>query len=200
MTGYVTGGLATRRRRRAAGNAQQRRSRSRTLGMPAAQPARHRARRAGPAGPAAARHRRDVAAAARTLERVADSGSSDVVMFVLENLNTEVDHPGVPFARPPTRSRWCEAVDNPHLRMMLDLYHAQIGEGNLIELSRRVAVSVRSRSPTCPAAASRAPVRSTTRRSPRPSRRWDCGTVGLEAFASGDPQEAVRRFRDVFTV
>jgi hydroxypyruvate isomerase len=29
------------------------------------------------------------------------------------------------------------AVDSPHLRMKLDLYHAQIGEGNLIDLVRR---------------------------------------------------------------
>jgi sugar phosphate isomerase/epimerase len=29
------------------------------------------------------------------------------------------------------------AVDSPHLRLNLDLYHAQIGEGNLIDLCRR---------------------------------------------------------------
>ena len=29
------------------------------------------------------------------------------------------------------------AVDSPHLRLNLDLYHAQIGEGNLIDLVRR---------------------------------------------------------------
>jgi hydroxypyruvate isomerase len=28
------------------------------------------------------------------------------------------------------------AADHPHVKMMLDLYHAQIGEGNLIELVR----------------------------------------------------------------
>src|SRR5438876_676155 len=30
-----------------------------------------------------------------------------------------------------------EAVGHPNVKMMLDLYHAQIGEGNLIELIRR---------------------------------------------------------------
>src|SRR5438128_1507797 len=30
-----------------------------------------------------------------------------------------------------------EAVGHPRVRLMLDLYHAQIGEGNLIELIRR---------------------------------------------------------------
>ena len=56
---------------------------------------------------------------------------------MLENLNTAVDHPGVPFATAADCLALVEAVDSPHLRLMLDLYHAQIGEGNLIELCRR---------------------------------------------------------------
>ena len=43
--------------------------------------------------------------------------------------------PGRPKAIEYRRQR--PALDNPHLRMMLDLYHAQIGEGTLIELIRR---------------------------------------------------------------
>ena len=70
-------------------------------------------------------------------------------------------------ARPPTPWRWYEAVDNPHLRLNLDLYHAQIGEGNLIELINGALPtgSARSRSPTSPDGANRAPERSTTGRS-----------------------------------
>jgi len=37
--------------------------------------------------------------AQRTLTRIADLGSRHGVTFVLENLNTTVDHPGVPFAK-----------------------------------------------------------------------------------------------------
>jgi len=59
------------------------------------------------------------------------------VTFCLENLNTAVDHHGVPFARAADTMALVEAVGHPGLRMMLDLYHAQIGEGNLIELLRR---------------------------------------------------------------
>ena len=55
-------------------------------------------------------------------------------MFTLENLNTAVDHPGTPFARAADTRALVAAVDSPHLRMNLDLYHAQIGEGNLTEL------------------------------------------------------------------
>ena len=57
-------------------------------------------------------------------------------MFTLENLNTEVDHPGTPFARAADTRALVAAVGSPHLRMNLDLYHAQIGEGNLIQLVR----------------------------------------------------------------
>jgi hydroxypyruvate isomerase len=58
------------------------------------------------------------------------------VTFCLENLNTIVDHPGVPLARAKDTLALVESVDHPQVKMMLDLYHAQIGEGNLIELVR----------------------------------------------------------------
>ena len=38
-------------------------------------------------------------AAAHTLGRIGKLGARSGVTFCLENLNTEVDHPGVPFAR-----------------------------------------------------------------------------------------------------
>ena len=59
------------------------------------------------------------------------------VTFCVENLNTIVDHPGVPLARAKDTLALVEAVGHPNVKMNLDLYHAQIGEGNLIELVRR---------------------------------------------------------------
>jgi len=78
-------------------------------------------------------------AAVRTLSAVAELGERHDVVFVLENLNTELDHPGTPFARAADTLALVSAVGSPHLRMNLDLYHAQIGEGNLAELVRRAA-------------------------------------------------------------
>lgn len=75
--------------------------------------------------------------AARTLERVGELGAASGVTFCVENLNTIVDHPGVPLARAKDTLALVEGVGHPNVRMMLDLYHAQIGEGNLIELIRR---------------------------------------------------------------
>jgi hydroxypyruvate isomerase len=43
----------------------------------------------------------------------------------------------VPFARAADTLALVAAVDRPGLRMNLDLYHAQIGEGNLIALLGR---------------------------------------------------------------
>lgn len=75
--------------------------------------------------------------ALRTLERIGDLGAEAGVQFCVENLNTIVDHPGIPLARAKDTLALIEGVAHPNVKMMLDLYHAQIGEGNLIELVRR---------------------------------------------------------------
>ena len=74
--------------------------------------------------------------AADTLRRLAALGERHGRVFTLENLNLPVDHPGTPFALASETRALVAAVDSPHLRMNLDLYHAQIGEGNLVELVR----------------------------------------------------------------
>ncbi|OAN38763.1 TIM barrel protein [Mycolicibacterium iranicum] len=80
--------------------------------------------------------------AARTLERLGELGAAAGVTFCVENLNTIVDHPGVPLARAKDTLALVEGVGHPNVKMMLDLYHAQIGEGNLIELVRRCGDSI----------------------------------------------------------
>ena len=56
-------------------------------------------------------------------------GQREGVVFCLENLNTAVDHPGTPLATAAGTRALVQAIDSPHLRMNVDLYHAQIGEG-----------------------------------------------------------------------
>lgn len=75
--------------------------------------------------------------AADTCARLARLGAREGRVFTLENLNTALDHPGCPFATAADALALVRAVDSPHLRLNLDLYHAQIGEGNLIELCRQ---------------------------------------------------------------
>jgi hydroxypyruvate isomerase len=141
-------------------------------------------------------------AAERTLSRIAELGERHGVTFVLENLNTEVDHPGTPFARAADTLALVAAVDSPHLKMNLDLYHAQIGEGNLVELIGRAAQHLGE-----------------VQVADVPGRlepgtgevNWPFvaraladagydGVVAMEAFASGDSHLALQRFREAFTV
>ena len=140
--------------------------------------------------------------AQHTLTRIADLGKRHGVMFVLENLNAPVDHPGVPFGRAEDCLALVKAVDRPELRLMLDLYHAQIGEGNLIELLRRAApyigeIQVADVPGRCEPGTGEINYPAIAREL---KRLGYTGTVGLEAFASGDDALALRRFRDAFTL
>jgi hydroxypyruvate isomerase len=64
--------------------------------------------------------------AEHTLARIAELGQRDGVIFCFENLNTAVDHPGTPFAKAADTLALVAAVNSPHLRLMLDIYHAQM--------------------------------------------------------------------------
>ena len=137
-----------------------------------------------------------------TLARLADLGARHDVMFVLENLNAEIDHPGVPFGRAADCLALVQAVDHPHLRLMLDLYHAQIGEGNLIELVRRAApwigeIQVADVPGRCEPGTGEINYPAIARALAAIGYR---GTIGLEAWASGDDELALDRFRQAFTL
>ena len=122
--------------------------------------------------------------------------------FTLENLNLPIDHPGVPFARAEDDFALVSSVDRPGLRLNLDLYHAQIGEGNLIELCRaclpwigeiQVADVPGRMEPGTGEINYRGIARALKDMGYR-------GPVGMEAFASGDPETALRAFREAFAV
>jgi hydroxypyruvate isomerase len=139
-------------------------------------------------------------AAGETLSRLAELGRSEGVVFMLENLNTEVDHPGTPFAKAADTLALVRAVDSPALRMNLDLYHAQIGEGNLIEVVRRSIdyvgeIQVADVPGRCEPGTGeiRYPAIAAALRDVG----YD-GVVGLEAFAAGDSHVALQRFRSAF--
>ena len=141
-------------------------------------------------------------AAEATLRRVAALGEREGVTFVLENLNTAVDHPGTPFARAADCLALVEAVDSPHLKLMLDLYHAQIGEGNLIELIRRCGdaigeIQVADVPGRCEPGTGEINYPAIARTL---AEMGYAGVVGLEAFASSDSDLALERFRTAFTL
>ncbi len=54
------------------------------------------------------------------------------VVMVLEPLNAWRDHPGLFLTRIPQASMICRAVNSPSCKILFDIYHQQISEGNLI--------------------------------------------------------------------
>lgn len=141
-------------------------------------------------------------AARQTLTEIAALGERAGVVFCLENLNTTVDHPGVPFARAEDTFALVKAVDNPHLRLNLDLYHAQIGEGNLIELARKALpfvgeIQIADVPGRCEPGTGEINYPAIARALATAGYR---GTVALEAWASEDDALALQRFRAAFEV
>jgi hydroxypyruvate isomerase len=140
--------------------------------------------------------------ACKTLEKIARLGQDAGRVFLLENLNTEVDHPGTPFARADDTLALIEAVGSPHLKMNLDLYHAQIGEGNLIELIQRAGSAI-GEIQVADVPGRQEPGTGEIHY-PAIARALQAigysGVVGLEAWASGDSEAALQRFRQAFTL
>ena len=80
--------------------------------------------------------------AAKALQRIGELGARAGVTFCVENLNTIVDHPGVPLARAKDTLALVEGVGHPHVKMMLDLYHAQIMDGDLTRLIGKLGPAI----------------------------------------------------------
>jgi hydroxypyruvate isomerase len=139
--------------------------------------------------------------ARETLARIADLAEEQGVVFMLENLNLPVDHPGVPFALARDTLTLVSSIDRPGLRLNLDLYHAQIGEGNLIELCRASlpwigeiqVADVPGRKEPGTGEINYAGIAKALRDM------GYCGAVCMEAFAAGDPETALEAFRTTFT-
>ncbi|NVL34618.1 TIM barrel protein [Pseudomonas syringae pv. actinidiae] len=135
--------------------------------------------------------------ACKTLEKLARLGEEAGRVFLLENLNTEVDHPGTPFARAEDTLALIEAVGSPHLKMNLDLYHAQIGEGNLIELIQRSGSAI-GEIQVADVPGRQEPGTGEIHYPAIARALFDMGytgVVGLEGWASGNSEAALERFK-----
>ncbi len=54
------------------------------------------------------------------------------LVMVLEPLNPYRDHPGMFLSKVPQAFEICRAIDSPSCKILFDMYHQQITEGNLI--------------------------------------------------------------------
>ncbi len=137
-----------------------------------------------------------------TLNRICDLAEEMGVVFTLENLNLPVDHAGVPFARAEETLALVSSVDRPELRLNLDLYHAQIGEGNLIELCQACLpwigeIQVADVPGRCEPGTGEIHYNGVAKALVAMGY---SGPVGMEAFAHDNAEDALDAFRSAFTV
>lgn len=136
-----------------------------------------------------------------TLHRICDMAEEEGVTFTLENLNLR-EHPGCPFNSTADVLSLVAAVDRPQLRINLDLYHTQIGEGDVIRWAKACLpwigeIQVADNPGRCEPGTGEM-------NWPMIARALNemgySGPVGMEAFASGDPEVALDAFRAAFTL
>ena len=137
-----------------------------------------------------------------TLNRICDLAEEMGVVFTLENLNLPVDHAGVPFARAEETLALVSSVNRPELRLNLDLYHAQIGEGNLIELCQACLpwigeIQVADVPGRCEPGTGEINYNGVAKALVAMGY---SGPVGMEAFAHDNAEDALDAFRSAFTV
>ena len=137
-----------------------------------------------------------------TLRRVCDLADKLDVTFTLENLNAPVDHAGVPFGTAQETLALVSAVNHPRLTLNLDLYHAQIGEGNLIELCRACLPWIGEiQVADVPGRFEPGTGEINYRNIAKALHAMGyAGPVGMEAFASSSAEAALERFRETFTI
>jgi hydroxypyruvate isomerase len=136
-----------------------------------------------------------------TLHRICDLGAELGVTFTLENLNL-LDHPGCPFSSTGDVLALVSSVNRPELRINLDLYHTQIGEGDLIRWCEKclpfigevqVADNPGRYEPGTGEINYPAVARAL-------NDMGYSGPVGLESLAKGNEEAALEAFRNAFTV
>ena len=73
-----------------------------------------------------------IAAMPDVLKTLASAAEKSNVTLVLEALNTMVDHSGNFLASTRQAAELIESVNSSHIKILYDIYHMQIMEGNLI--------------------------------------------------------------------
>lgn len=136
-----------------------------------------------------------------TLNRICDLAEEEGVTFTLENLNP-LDHPGCPFGSTQAVLSLVSAVNRPQLKINLDLYHTQIGEGDLVRWCEACLpwigeVQVADNPGRCEPGTGE--INYPGIACALADMGYD-GPVGMEANAKGDSDAAVEAFRAAFTL
>jgi hydroxypyruvate isomerase len=132
--------------------------------------------------------------------QIAELAERHDVVYSLEPLNTKLDHAGYPLTRVEDAVRLVDEVDSPRIRVLLDVYHTQVEEGNVTQVIRdfsrfigyvHVADVPGRHEPGTGEINYPHVVRTLREVGYR-------GTVGMEAFPQDDPYRALERFREIF--
>ena len=75
---------------------------------------------------------------ARGLRRIAPYAESKGVNLNIELLNSKIDHPGYQCDHTDWGVALCQMVSSPRVKLLYDIYHMQIMEGDIIRTLRRV--------------------------------------------------------------
>lgn len=144
---------------------------------------------------------RDWLRARDTLVRLGDLGAEYDRVFMLENLNLLVDHMGTPFGRAEDTIALVSEINHPNLKLNLDLYHAQIGEGNLIELCKQALPWIGEiQIADVPGRMEPGTGEINYNGVARALKAMGyAGVIGMEAWASGDSELALVRFSQAFS-
>ncbi len=73
-----------------------------------------------------------MAHAIELLKRVAEVYEAHDLVMVMEPMNHKIDHPGMFLRTVPQAYALAKAVGSPSVKILFDIYHVQIEEGNLI--------------------------------------------------------------------
>lgn len=136
----------------------------------------------------------------KTLCQLAELAEQHDVVFHLEHLNTKIDHPGYPLPRVEDVLQLLAEVDSPRIRLLLDIYHVQIEEGNVVEVIRAAGerigyvhvANVPGRHQPGTGEIHYPRVAAALREV------GYAGAIGLEAYPAGGELQALAQFREVF--
>ena len=135
-----------------------------------------------------------------TLNRICDLAEEEGVTYTLENLNI-LDHPGCPFGLTADVLTLVSSVNRPRLRINLDLYHTQIGEGDLVRWCQKCLpwigeIQVADNPGRCEPGTGEINYAGVAKALEAMGYQ---GPVAMEAFASGDAEKALEAFRAAFS-
>jgi hydroxypyruvate isomerase len=137
----------------------------------------------------------------KSLCEVAEIANKFEVTYMLEHLNTKVDHAGYPLPRVEDAVRLLQEVGSPRIKLLLDAYHAQVEEGNIIQLIRDYGkfighvhvADVPGRHEPGTGEINYPRVASALREIKY------AGDIGLEAWAESSGEVALNRFQSIFS-